>query len=484
MLTIYNTLTGKKELFRPLVPKTVRMYVCGVTVYDYCHLGHARSALVFDMIRRYLEYSGYQVDFVKNFTDVDDKIIKRANEQGISCEAITTKYIEGYYEDMDKLGVRPASKEPKATESMADIIALIDKLVKKGIAYQVDGDVYFQVDKYPAYGRLSKRKLEDLQAGARVEVDERKRHPMDFALWKTSKPGEPSWDSPWSAGRPGWHIECSAMSMRYLGETFDIHGGGMDLIFPHHENEIAQSCGATGKEFARYWIHNGFVQVNQEKMSKSLGNFNTIREIFKDSRWHVAETREVLRYYLLGTHYRSPLDFSDKSLDEAWNGLKSFYDLLVKRLTEPEQRDAADKDLMQAIERCRVAFREAMDDDFNTPIAIAELQRLKSEVNKLMGSGLSTEARKIAKEEFRSLGNNLGLFQLDKWTFVGRPTGVRIVRDEDDQLTDEQIERLVLERLDARKQKNFAKADEIRKSLAANGIIIEDKPDGTSRWKR
>jgi cysteinyl-tRNA synthetase len=481
MLTIYNTLTGKKEEFRPLVPKTVRMYVCGVTVYDYCHLGHARSALVFDMIRRYLEHTGYTVDFVKNFTDVDDKIIKRANEEGISCEAITTKYIDAYYEDMGKLNVRPAWKEPKATESIADIVALIDRLVKKGIAYQVDSDVYFQVERYPDYGLLSKRKPEDLQAGARVEVDERKRHPMDFALWKSSKPGEPAWPSPWGPGRPGWHIECSAMSMKHLGETFDIHGGGMDLIFPHHENEIAQSSGATGKEFARYWIHNGFVQINQEKMSKSLGNFNTIREIFKDSRWHVEETGEVLRYFLLGTHYRSPLEFSGKSLDEAWNGLKNFYDLLVKRLVEQEERAAADKDLMQEIERCRIAFREAMDDDFNTPVAIAELQRLKSEVNKLLGQGLSTRARKIAREEFRSLGSILGLFQLNKWTFVGRPTGVRI---EDDQLSDEQVSQLIEKRLYARKKGNFAEADEIRQFLASHRIIIEDKPDGTSRWSR
>ncbi|MEO5863560.1 MAG: cysteine--tRNA ligase, partial [Nitrospiraceae bacterium] len=267
MLSIYNTLTGKKEPFHSLQPKTVRMYVCGVTVYDYCHIGHARSALVFDVIRRYFEFSGYQVEFVKNFTDVDDKIIKRANERGVSCGAITTEYIEAYYQDMGKLGIRQATHEPKATEHMAEIIELVGMLIQKGLAYEVAGDVYFQVEKYSDYGRLSKRKLEDLQAGARVQVDERKRHPMDFALWKNSKPGEPSWDSPWGAGRPGWHIECSAMSMRHLGQTFDIHGGGMDLIFPHHENEIAQSCGATGKEFARYWVHNGFVQINQEKMS-------------------------------------------------------------------------------------------------------------------------------------------------------------------------------------------------------------------------
>ena len=494
MLSIYNQLTGKKEPFHSLQPKTVRMYVCGVTVYDYCHIGHARSALVFDVIRRYLEFSGYQVEFVKNFTDVDDKIIKRANERGVSCDAITAEYIEAYYHDMGKLGIRRATNEPKATEHMAEIIELVGALIKKGLAYQVAGDVYFQVDKYPAYGRLSKRKLEDLQAGARVEVDERKRHPMDFALWKSSKPGEPSWDSPWGAGRPGWHIECSAMSMRHLGETFDIHGGGMDLIFPHHENEIAQSCGATGKEFARYWIHNGFVQINQEKMSKSLGNFFTIREIFEKSEWQDDITGEMLRYFLLGTHYRSPLDFSDKSVEEAKNALNGFYELLVTRLVEPEERTSADKGLIEVIERCRVAFREAMDNDFNTSVAIAELQRLKSDVNKLLGQGLSTEARKIAREEFRSLGNCLGLFQLDKWRF--HPATIELaahatisisVRADltiGTNLTDSEIEGKVSERNEARKQKDFKRSDEIRQSLASRGIVIEDKPDGTSRWKR
>ena len=498
MLSIYNTLTGKKEPFQSLQPKTVRMYVCGVTVYDYCHIGHARSALVFDVIRRHLEFSGCQVAFVKNFTDVDDKIIKRANERGVSCDAITAEFIEAYYQDMGKLGIRRATNEPKATEHMAEIIELVITLIQKGLAYQVAGDVYFQVEKYQVYGRLSKRKLEDLQAGARVEVDERKRHPMDFALWKSSKPGEPSWESPWGAGRPGWHIECSAMSMRHLGETFDIHGGGMDLIFPHHENEIAQSCGATGKEFARYWIHNGFVQVNHEKMSKSLGNFFTIREIFEKSKWPEAETGEVLRYFLLGTHYRSPLDFSDKSIEEAKNALNGFYDLFT-RLKESEDRATADKGMMEAIERCRGAFRAAMDDDFNTPVALAELQRLKSDINKFMGQGLSTEARKIARDEFRSLGNNLGLFQLDKWQFGGivvtpgtarltittfAPTVTVGQVSPEIELSEAQIEQQIAERLDAKKKKNFAQADEIRKSLASHGIVIEDKPDGTSRWKR
>jgi cysteinyl-tRNA synthetase len=490
MLTIYNTLTGKKEPFQSLVPKTVRMYVCGVTVYDYCHIGHARSALVFDVIRRYLEFSGYQVDFVKNFTDVDDKIIKRANEQGVSCDTITAKYIQAYYEDMGKLGIRQASVEPKATEHMAEIIRLTETLVKKGLAYQVDGDVYFEVAKYSEYGRLSKRRLDDMQAGARVDVDERKRHPMDFALWKSSKSGEPSWDSPWGAGRPGWHIECSAMSMRHLGETFDIHGGGMDLIFPHHENEIAQSCGATGKEFARYWIHNGFVQINQEKMSKSLGNFFTIREIFEKSKWPEEVTGEALRYFLLGTHYHSPLEFSDRSLQEAKNAVDGFHDLFM-RLRELDGKTTVGSELAQAIERCRLAFREAMDDDFNTPVAIAELQRLRTDVNKMLVQGLSTEARMRAREEFRSLGKVLGLFNLEKWHYVLRVepgsyqiSGSPVALRHEDQMTDVAIEAKVVERNEARKQKNFKKADEIRQFLASRGIVIEDKPDGTSRWKR
>jgi len=513
MLSIYNTLTGKKEPFQPLQQKTVRMYVCGVTVYDYCHIGHARSALVFDVIRRYLEFSGYQVEFVKNFTDVDDKIIKRANERSVSCDAITAEFIEAYYQDMGKLGIRRATNEPKATEHMAEIIELVSTLIQKGLAYEVAGDVYFQVEKYQAYGRLSKRKLEDLQAGARVEVDARKRHPMDFALWKSSKPGEPSWDSPWGPGRPGWHIECSAMSMRHLGETFDIHGGGMDLIFPHHENEIAQSCGATGKEFARYWVHNGFVQINQEKMSKSLGNFFTIREIFEKekSQWPEEEViGEMLRYFLLSTHYRGPLDFSDQSLKEAKYALDGFYDLF-KRLGEAEGRTTADKGLKESDERCRVAFGEAMDDDLNTPMAIAALQILRSEVNKLLEQGLSTESRKLAREQFRSLGKVLGLFELDNWRFnparvlvdvadvIGVTEGemTRIGRKDHPAYRtqeyapplhlkdeDERIQRMVDERNEARKQKDFKKADEIRQFLASHGIVIEDKPDGTSRWKR
>ena len=477
MLTLFNTLTGKPEEFRSIRPKQVRMYVCGVTVYDYCHIGHARSALVFDVLRRYLEYSGYEVTFVKNFTDVDDKIIKRANEQGVSCDAITARYIQAYYEDMGKLGIRPASVEPKATEHIRDIIRLTETLVKKGLAYRVDGDVYFEVGKYPGYGRLSKRKLDDMQAGARVDVDERKRHPMDFALWKSSKPGEPSWESPWGPGRPGWHIECSAMSMHYLDETFDIHGGGMDLIFPHHENEIAQSCGATGKEFAHYWVHNGFVQINQEKMSKSLGNFFTIREIFAKSKWSERVAGEVLRYFLISTHYHGPLDFSDQALQEAWQALEGFYGLF-NRLRETESRTTADENLPSTLVRTQESFKKAMDNDLNTPMAVAELQKLRNEVNKLIERGLSTERRQQALEEFRRLGFVLGLFQLDKWDYSVVPdTGLL-------ELQGNEIEAKLSERNEARKRKDFAKADEIRKALAAQGIIIEDKPDGTSRWKR
>jgi cysteinyl-tRNA synthetase len=477
MLTLFNTLTGKLEPFTPIDANRVRMYVCGVTVYDYCHIGHARSALVFDVLRRYLQYSGYEVLFVKNFTDVDDKIIKRANEQHVSCEVITSRYIDAYYEDMGKLGIQAASIEPKATGHISEIIALTDALIKKGLAYAIDGDVYFEVDKYQDYGRLSKRKLEDLQAGARVEVDERKRHPMDFALWKRSKPNEPSWPSPWGSGRPGWHIECSAMSIKYLGETFDIHGGGMDLIFPHHENEIAQSCGASGKEFARYWIHNGFVQINQEKMSKSLGNFFTIREIFEKSKWSEQVTGEVLRYFLISTHYHGPLDFSDQALQEARQALEGFYGLF-NRLRENEQNSTADQDLSAALVHAEEAFKKAMDNDLNTPMAVAELQKLRNEINKLIDRGLSTEARQRALRQFRRLGDVLRLFQLEKWDYGILPATGQLV------LTGQEIEARLSERIEARKRKDFAKADEIRKSLAAQGIIIEDKPDGTSRWKR
>jgi cysteinyl-tRNA synthetase len=486
MLRVHNTLTGSKEPFEPLVPGKVRMYVCGVTVYDYCHIGHARSALVFDVLRRYLEYSGFVVEFAKNFTDVDDKIIKRANEQGVSCEHVTTTYINAYYEDMEKLGVRRATLEPRATEHIADIVRLVDTLLAKGMAYRVDGDVYFQVDRYPVYGRLSKRNVDDLQAGARVDVDERKRHPMDFALWKGSKPGEPSWDSPWGPGRPGWHIECSAMAMRHLGETFDIHGGGMDLIFPHHENEIAQSCGATGKEFARYWVHNGFVQINQEKMSKSLGNFFTIREIFQKSEWSDTVTGEMLRYFLLSTHYRSPLDFSDQSLNEAKNALNGFYDLFERLNESAPAHGAADQQMQESTMRARAAFVAAMDDDLNTPNALAALQTLRGEANKALEVGLSGEMRRVVRQEFRALGIVLGLLQTDTWRFKSQRQQPSSGGAEasTDTLSDEDIADKLAARLAAKRSKNYQLADQLRAELASHGITIEDRPDGTSRWKR
>ena len=493
MLKIYNTLTGQKEPFKPLVRRKVKMYVCGVTVYFDSHIGHGRSALVFDVIRRYLEFSGFSVTFVKNFTDVDDKIIKRANDLGIPWKEVTSRYIKAYYRDMKRLGIKRATKEPKATTHMAEIIKLVQSLLKKGVAYQVNGDVYFQVAKFPAYGKLSKRKLEDMQAGARVEVDERKRHPMDFALWKGAKPGEPAWKSPWGQGRPGWHIECSAMSMKHLGKTFDIHGGGMDLIFPHHENEIAQSCAATGKEFARYWLHNGFVLVTQEKMSKSLGNFFTIQEAFDQNRQSGLRdevTAETLRYLMLATHYRSPLDFSDDGFRAAKHALNDFYGLF-RRLEEPTgQTGPGDEQLRAALQHMDTEFRQAMDDDFNTPKAIGQFQLLGRELNQLLTGGLSRRACARAYKTFRSYGRVVGLFQgrpkdwQNKDPIFPQSSVGTIVQPVPASLPDVEIERSIAERNEARKQKNFARADEIRKTLAEKGITLEDRPDGTTRWKR
>ena len=489
MLKIYNTLTGHKEEFFPLTPGQVKMYVCGVTVYFDSHIGHGRSALVFDVIRRYLELCGFSVTFVKNFTDVDDKIIKRANDLGVPWTEVTSRYIKAYYRDMKRLGIKRATKEPKATTHMAEIIKLVQTLVKKGVAYRVNGDIYFQVAKFPAYGRLSKRKLEDMQAGARVEVDERKWHPMDFALWKGAKPGEPAWKSPWGPGRPGWHIECSAMAMKHLGKTFDIHGGGMDLIFPHHENEIAQSCAATGREFARYWLHNGFVTVTQEKMSKSLGNFFTIREAFDQSGLCDEVTAETLRYLLLTTHYRSPLDFSDDGYRAAKHALNDLYGLFQRLEESTSRAGPGDEQLRAVLQHMDNAFRQAMDDDFNTPEAIGQFQLLRRDVNRLLTEGLSHRACKQAYKTFRSYGRVLGLFQVrpKKWqnkdpVFPQSTAGT--IAQPSPALSDAEIKQLIVERTDARGQKNFARADEIRKTLAEKGITLEDRPDGTTRWKR
>lgn len=491
-LRIYNTLTRQKELFEPLTPGQVRMYVCGITAYDLSHIGHARSALVFDVVHRYFEFKGYRVLFVRNFTDVDDKIIKRAAREGMSSGQVSGKFVSEYQRDMEKLGILPPSVEPKATEYIPQMIALIERLVVRGFAYAVDGDVYFEVRKFPGYGRLSGKNLDELLAGARVEVDERKRDPHDFALWKSSKPGEPSWESPWGPGRPGWHIECSAMSMEHLGESFDIHGGGEDLIFPHHDCEIAQSEAATDKPFVRYWIHNGFVQINQEKMSKSLGNFFTVREIFEKSPYGDRVTGEALRYFLLTTHYRSPLDFSDDALWEAKRTLDRFYGLFQRLDEATVPKGQADASLPAVLERFAEAFRQAMDDDFNTPAAIAQLQVLRAEVNKLLETGLSRQACAQARQNFRSLGQVLGLFQLSyrEWEFGIVVRDDVCVREEvkvtlsEESLTDEEIEQKLAQRNEARRRKDFAKADEIRAELGSLGITIEDRPDGTSRWKR
>ena len=496
-IVLYNTKTKKKDVLVPLIPGQVSMYVCGVTVYDDCHLGHARSALTFELIRRYLEFSGYQVTYVRNFTDIDDKILNRAQQEGVPWNDISERYIHAFYRDMEALGITKPSAEPRATEHMQDILTMVEGLVNKGMAYQIEGDVYFSVKKFVPYGQLSGKNLEELQAGARVEVDTRKQDPMDFALWKASKPGEPSWDSPWGKGRPGWHIECSAMSVAELGPTFDIHGGGKDLIFPHHENEIAQSCAYTGKEFAHYWVHNGFVTVDKEKMSKSLGNFFTIREIFDKSPVSDLEaiTGECLRYYLLSTHYRSDLNFSEQSLPESKSALDNIYGL-IQRLEESEGKENTQDNGEWELILTEFAkkFQDSMDDDFNTPKALAAFQEFRGEVNKLLAKGLSDKAKGKATEIFRKFGQPLGLFQIPQNIWFGK----RKVIETSDELSigssasasihplDESklIEQQIQLRNDARAKKDFSTADTIRKELAKQGIILEDRPDGTTRWKR
>jgi cysteinyl-tRNA synthetase len=482
MLKISNTLSGQKEPWSPMRDKEVRLYVCGVTVYDHCHLGHARSAIVFDVIRNYLEYKGFSVCYVKNFTDVDDKIIRRAQQEGKDWKEIAEKYIASYEEDMTRLGVRPPTAAPKATEYIPEMIQMIETLISKGIAYPVDGDVYYEVSKFPPYGKLSKQKLDEMIAGARVEVDERKKSPLDFALWKSSKPGEPAWKSPWGMGRPGWHIECSAMAMKLLGETLDLHGGGKDLIFPHHENEIAQSEGATGKAFVHTWVHHGFVTVDQEKMSKSLGNFFTVKEIFgKSPRFPEGMIAEVIRFYLLSTHYRSPVDFSDQSLKTAKSGLDHFYELFQKLDEFREPVSGPRPPIPDPWRRFREAFEAAMEDDFNTARAIGVLQEFRAEINAQMGKGepLSLMA---ARDLLKNLGGVLGLFRISpsQWSHQPWEKGLA-AKAALDEVT---IQSLIRERKEARRKKDWKKSDEIRDRLAQAGIVLEDRPDGTTRVKR
>ena len=459
MLKIYNDLTNQKETFQPLEAGKVRMYVCGMTVYDLCHLGHARVMVVFDVVFRYLQALGYDVTYIRNITDIDDKIIKRANENGEPFLALTERFIRAMHEDSDALGILPPTVEPKATEHMAEILSMIGKLIERGHAYSADnGDVYYDVRSFPDYGRLSGKSIDDLESGARVEPGEAKRDPLDFALWKAAKPDEPAWDSPWGKGRPGWHIECSAMSTKALGDTFDIHGGGADLTFPHHENEIAQSEGATGHPFVKYWMHNGFVRINDEKMSKSLGNFFTVREILE--RYQAEE----VRYFILTSQYRSPLNYDNEHLDNARAALTRFYTAL-RGLPAVEPGGG---------EGYRERFHAAMQDDFNTPEALAVLFDLVREVNRLRETDQSTAAAMAA--ELTSLGAVLGILQ-------GEPE--HYLRGGDSTakggLSDAAIEGLIQARNQARAAKNWTEADRIRDESA--GIILEDSAGGTN-WRR
>ncbi|MFH1818279.1 MAG: cysteine--tRNA ligase [Pseudomonadota bacterium] len=454
MLHITNSLTRTKEEFVPLTPGVVRMYVCGMTVYDLCHLGHARVFVVFDMVTRWLRASGYRVDYVRNITDIDDKIIKRAHDNGETPAELTGRFIAAMHEDERALGVLPPDHEPRATEYVAQMLALIGQLIANGLAYPApNGDVYYSVRAFPAYGRLSGKSLDELRAGERVDIDPNKRDPMDFVLWKAAKPGEPAWDSPWGPGRPGWHIECSAMSAELLGQHFDIHGGGQDLQFPHHENEIAQSEGAHGCTFVNYWLHNGFVRVDNEKMSKSLGNFFTIREVLEKY------DAEVVRFFILRAHYRSPLNYSDAHLDDARGALTRLYTALKNA-----PATAIGPDWSQpAAQR----FQASMDDDFNTPEALAVLFELAGEANR---------GDAAAAQTLRSLGGVLGLLQREAAGFLQAGTTAG-------GLSEAEIESLIVARQAARKAKDFAESDRIRAALTAAGVVLEDGAGGTT-WRR
>jgi cysteinyl-tRNA synthetase len=488
-LRVYNTLSGGKEEFEPLDPGKVRMYVCGVTVYDHCHIGHARANVVFDVIYRYLRYLDYDVTYVRNYTDIDDKIINRALKEGVPFNLISERFIAEFDRDMARLGLELPTHQPKATDHITEIIDIVKALVAKGFAYQAGGDVYYCVEKFDGYLKLSGRNLEEMQAGARIEVDERKRHPMDFALWKEAKPGEPYWDSPWGKGRPGWHIECSAMSMKYLGDTFDIHGGGKDLIFPHHENEIAQSEAATGSPFVKYWLHNGFVNINAEKMSKSLGNFFTIKEVLEkyDS--------ELLRFFLLSAHYRSPLDFSDQNLTEAETGLERIYKALGgidealdgkagSTGMDAAPHNEAANELKEKVDTFRERFREAMDDDFNTALALGNVFDLVRSVNRVVAEvgGTPGRAREIlnaAKACITGLGGVLGIFMSEPAVYLARIKGRKMAGLA---ISPEEIGLLVEERAAARKARNFKRSDEIRDMLLVRGVELLDGAQGTT-WK-
>ncbi|TGU74914.1 cysteine--tRNA ligase [Geomonas terrae] len=476
-LRVYNTLTGSKEEFVPITPGKVGMYVCGVTVYDHCHIGHARANVVFDMIYRYLQAKGLEVTYVRNYTDIDDKIINRANRDGVPYNEISERFIEEFDKDMARLMLQLPTFQPKATEHIPEIISLVERLIEKGYAYQSGGDVFFRVERFAGYLKLSKRNLDDMQAGARIEVDDKKENPMDFALWKGAKPGEPYWESPWGQGRPGWHIECSAMSSKFLGDTFDIHGGGKDLVFPHHENEIAQSEAASGKPFVKYWLHNGFVNINSEKMSKSLGNFFTIKQVLE--RYDA----EVLRFFLLSAHYRSPIDFSDQNLKEAELGLERIY----KALAGIDERLAAGTDHAPTAESAELEekcgtiaarFTEAMDDDFNTAMALGHIFDLVRSVNRALPVAPLALLTAV-KEEIGRIAVTLGVCDSVPAEFMQR---MKDRKTSEMEIPVEEIEALIAERAEARKAKNFKRSDEIRDMLLEKDIVLLDGPQGTT-WK-
>jgi cysteinyl-tRNA synthetase len=466
MLRIHNSLTGEKEEFKPLRPNEVRMYVCGITVYDYIHIGHARMLTVFDLVQRYLRSRGYAVTYVRNVTDIDDKIIQRAAENGEDWAELARRFTVAMQEDCATLGLQSPDLEPRATDFIAPIIDMTRTLIGKGYAYVAgNGDVMYSVRKFSAYGRLSGKKIDDLRAGSRVQVDGSKLDPLDFVLWKHAKPGEPSWDSPWGQGRPGWHIECSAMSTALLGSYFDLHGGGMDLKFPHHENEIAQSCAACDTPFVHVWMHNGFVRINDEKMSKSLANFFTVRDVLKTLR-----DPEVLRFFLLSSHYMGPINYSETQLAQADETLLGFYRALngTGARAEPESRTLHP----EIWER----FRAAMDDDFNTPEALAVMQGVARDLNSAKAGGSADQAMGLAAT-LRGLGEILGVLQQDPSVYLKRATGVAA-------LSDREIEDLLAARGAARAAKNFAESDRIRDMLGAAGVLLEDKPGGPTGWRR
>jgi len=461
MLRIRNSLTGEKEPFVPLRDGEVRMYVCGITVYDYIHVGHARMLTVFDLVQRYLRARGFAVTYVRNITDIDDKIIERAAHNGESWSQLAQRFTAAMHEDCARLGLQQPDLEPRATDFIAPIIAMTRTLIDKGYAYlAANGDVMYAVRKFAAYGRLSGKKIDDLRAGARVQVDDAKLDPLDFVLWKTAKPGEPSWPSPWGAGRPGWHIECSAMSTELLGDYFDLHGGGVDLTFPHHENEIAQSCAACGTPFVQIWMHNGFVRINDEKMSKSLGNFFTVRDVLKKLR-----DPEVLRLFLISSHYRGPINYSEAQLDQADETLLGLYRALK------DTRDGADTD-----RAALGAFDAAMDDDFNTPEALAVLQGVARDLNSCKAAGDAAGTARAAGT-LRAMGTMLGILQQDPEAYLKRGAGAA-------ELADADIAALLEARRQARAARNFAESDRIRERLSAAGILLEDKPGGATEWRR